>query len=535
MDSSSITSIDEDTIIEYDADEDTELTEVDAPITQTHTRPRREAAKLNQFCQKKHRDQVRPQAQAQAETNPDPEQTTDKEKITSLEKKLKQTKKDLQQCQKELDNIKDEYRHVAKKNKDLHNDNTELRNTISQLQKKHIHIIMDSNRRSITPQLSQALPDYKITQEDPPIYTTDALLERLQTYKPTHTDTTTIIMMGTNDLKDGESKQCFDNFKKIKEKIPRNTLVTHIPYQRPHSSHPWDIQAHIHRRTDMNTQITELFNTIPLPDTDNNDELVIEDGIHLTDKGAKFITSHILQKIKTDKHTNPLLPTPPRKESHTHTNHPLLPTPSQTTRPPHQPTSSHTTRTTQQTPEKSLVFDIDNTYTGLVIGMKGNTIKDIQAQTHTTIAISNPTSIRHQSRIKITSHTQENNESAKTHILSMLESITPPKQKKPTIQEKTSTLHIKRRIVPHILGRGGRQKKEIEEKTGAQITTVERENGDMDFVLSGTREAVKEAKTHITDIEECRTQEHTEKQRRHHTTHTGHLSRRDRSRSPHRH
>ena len=106
--------------------------------------------------------------------------------------------------QKELiDDAKDSTNKLQAKNTELRKMvalTEELKEEIKELKApKKMHIIMDSNREPIFRSLKKKLPDYAISKCDN-IYTTDKLVQQMKTYKP-EKKTTTVIMMGTNDLR----------------------------------------------------------------------------------------------------------------------------------------------------------------------------------------------------------------------------------------------------------------------------------------------------------------------------------------------
>ena len=90
--------------------------------------------------------------------------------------------------------------------------------------------MMDSNREPIFRILKEKLPEYTISKCDN-VYTTEKLVQQMKEYKP-EKKTTTVIMMGTNDLRAREYDKCINNLQELSKMMPPNTLVVQIHYAR---------------------------------------------------------------------------------------------------------------------------------------------------------------------------------------------------------------------------------------------------------------------------------------------------------------
>ena len=94
-------------------------------------------------------------------------------------------------------------------------------------EKVQINLVADSNRKTIIEPLRKALPKFNIIKHDQ-MFTTTHVLEAMN--KRSLPDTgITIILMGTNDVKLGETEKAMKNLRKIATKTDNRTLVTHMP------------------------------------------------------------------------------------------------------------------------------------------------------------------------------------------------------------------------------------------------------------------------------------------------------------------
>ena len=85
----------------------------------------------------------------------------------------------------------------------------------------------------------------------------------MKTYKP-EKKTTTVIMMGTNDLRAREYDKCINNFQGLAKMTPPDTLVVQIPPQH-HETDGFEKERSDMNRKLANQVITKRFNAITIP------------------------------------------------------------------------------------------------------------------------------------------------------------------------------------------------------------------------------------------------------------------------------
>ena len=169
--------------------------------------------------------------------------------------------------QKELiDDAEDSTNKLQAKNVELRKMvalTNELKEEIKELKApKKIHLMMDSNREPIFRILKEKLPEYTISKCDN-VYTTEKLVQQMKEYKP-EKKTTTVIMMGTNDLRAREYDKCINNLQELSKMMPPNTLVVQIPPQH-HETDGFEKERSVMNRKLANQVITKKFNAITIP------------------------------------------------------------------------------------------------------------------------------------------------------------------------------------------------------------------------------------------------------------------------------
>ena len=107
---------------------------------------------------------------------------------------------------------------------------TERSDSAIQIEKPSVTFVIDSNRKTITRPLRESLGNYNINEIND-IYTTTDLLNRLKQKKIPTADMT-IIMMGTNDIRNGLSATANKNMGEMAELLTNKlntTIMAHIP------------------------------------------------------------------------------------------------------------------------------------------------------------------------------------------------------------------------------------------------------------------------------------------------------------------
>ena len=174
--------------------------------------------------------------------------------------------------QKELiDDAEDSTNKLQAKNVELRKMvalTNELKEEIKELKApKKIHLMMDSNREPIFRILKEKLPEYTISKCDN-VYTTEKLVQQMKEYKP-EKKTTTVIMMGTNDLRAREYDKCINNLQELSKMMPPITLVVQIPPQH-HETDGFEKERSAMNRKLANQVITKKFNAITIPPLQTN-------------------------------------------------------------------------------------------------------------------------------------------------------------------------------------------------------------------------------------------------------------------------
>ena len=245
----------------------------------------------------------------------------------------------------------------------------ELKNEVSDLKApKKLHLIMDSNRELIFRSLKEKLPNYCISKCEN-VFTTDMLVRHMKNYKP-EKNTTTVIMMGTNDIKAREYDKCIRNLQELSKQTPQNTLVMQIPPQL-HEKDEFEKERATLNRKPANRVITNHFEGIPLPHTLDDHKLLSTDGIHISRYGADAIAEQIVKKM-TNRTIKRTIRSPQQQQN---------PTPS--TSPPKSPSSppKRLATTPKLWIKKEII--ICNSDAGLIVGSKGAKIRQLEDDSNT--------------------------------------------------------------------------------------------------------------------------------------------------------
>ena len=122
-------------------------------------------------------------------------------------------------------------------------------------------------------------------------------LRHMKNYKP-EKNTTTVIIMGTNDIKAREYDKCIRNLQELSKQTPQNTLVMQIPPQL-HEKDEFEKERATLNRKLANRVITNHFEGISFPHTLDDHKLLSTDGIHISrqwrsEGGAKILPKNFL-------------------------------------------------------------------------------------------------------------------------------------------------------------------------------------------------------------------------------------------------
>ena len=378
----------------------------------------------------------------------------------------------------------------------------ELKEEIKELKApKKMHIIIDSNREPIFRSLKEKLPDYAISKCDN-IYTTDKLVQQMKTYKP-EKKTTTVIMMGTNDLRAREYDKCINNFQELAKMTPPDTLVVQIPPQH-HETDGFEKERSDMNRKLANQVITKRFNAITIPPTADEHKLLVGDGIHLSKLGANIIAEQIVRKIKNQdirrtishKATNepPSPSTPPKSNAPTSQQAALLPTPKLWIK---------------------AEMSISNSYAGLIVGSKGRTIQQLGKDTDTKISIP-PTKAGNRTTVIIKGLKQDV-DTAKATINSILDTKSRTHVNAGDILEE---IRVDSCLVGHVFGQRGDKISRIIAQTTTRINNDYHQNGDSTFIIKGkapnVASAVRQVKKAMEEGRTANLRSERQKEKEHH-------------------
>jgi predicted RNA-binding protein YlqC (UPF0109 family) len=164
-----------------------------------------------------------------------------------------------------------------------------------------ILFIADSNRKTIAPYLIENLKDHKIITEEE-VYTTKDILPRKDLHDKTN-NTTTIIMLGTNDIRLGRTDQAIINIEKLAKKIKQeNTFAVLVP--------PMELpQITEDEQDEIELQILRYSKAIKntfqnhikltkLTKENKTNPIMQKDGFHLNEIGGSIVAQIITDAIK---------------------------------------------------------------------------------------------------------------------------------------------------------------------------------------------------------------------------------------------
>ena len=233
-----------------------------------------------------------------------------------------------------------------------------------------ITFIADSNRSRITNHLREELKENPIT-ETQNIYVTSDLVKLIKQAKTPDQKKTdlTIIMMGTNDVREGLGHQAEANIKELAEIMDQDTTIaTEIPPIEIGRKGGEVYEEAKTQRGNLNKTIRKYFKNVAKQTETNIQQyaegtMLDKGGFHLTPEGGRQVAEIIAQTVKA---TIENITKKPQTETQTPNTH------------------SHK-RT--ETPTETLTIP-----PGIgchVIGKKGKTISDIKARNHVNIQTGN--------------------------------------------------------------------------------------------------------------------------------------------------
>ena len=345
----------------------------------------------------------------------------------------------------------------------------ELKNEVSDLKApKKLHLIMDSNRELIFRSLKEKLPNYCISKCEN-VFTTDMLVRHMKNYKP-EKNTTTVIMMGTNDIKAREYDKCIRNLQELSKQTPQNTLVMQIPPQLHEKE-----RATLNRKL-ANRVITNHFEGIPLPHTLDDHKLLSTDGIHISRYGADAIAEQIVKKM-TNRTIKRTIRSPQQQQN---------PTPS--TSPPKSPSSppKRLATTPKLWIKKEII--ICNSDAGLIVGSKGAKIRQLEDDSNTRISIPTP---KPGSPTKVIIEGKKQDTELATATINSILSTKSRTHTNPgeTIKE----IRVDEHLVGHVFGQRGDKIGRIIANTTTKINNDYHNNGDSTFIVKGKLPNVESA------------------------------------------
>ena len=300
--------------------------------------------------------------------------------ITAMQEEIADLKQQIQEAKEERESALQKVKDMEDKVKTAERRKPQLTAIEEKVQ---INLVADSNRKTIIEPLRKALPEFNIIKHDQ-MFTTTHVLEAMN--KRSLPDTgITIILMGTNDVKLGETEKAMKNLRKIATKTDNRTLVTHIPPIE--MGHPEEdtFEQSATDRVILNRHISTTFpnNHIKTPilqKNHNQKSILTRDGIHLTKEGGEMMATAIAARIQimTNTNTAPQQTQSPDRQQHNKppTKRPTTPQSPETadTTPPQQPPTSPD----RKQAKKETILVIPPGIGKHVIGRSGKTIAEIK-------------------------------------------------------------------------------------------------------------------------------------------------------------
>ena len=182
--------------------------------------------------------------------------------------------------------------------------------------RKNVHIIGDSNSHRIHPHLERKLQTRITHTWMPTLEETTTWSRNLQPEQ--NTNTTIIIMAGTNDIKNGKTaKECNKQVREIENNL-KGLNIEHLVVQLPPVYPPQGLSQRRDRETTkLNKMLEAIISEADLVHTqaiEGDRDAIETDGLHLTRKAAEKMAEKIVEKIQshhqTTLHRNPQTPTP---------------------------------------------------------------------------------------------------------------------------------------------------------------------------------------------------------------------------------
>ena len=167
---------------------------------------------------------------------------------------------------------------------------------------KPLLVLADSNREPVIAELKKMRPKWNI-EAPSTIYTTDHLIRHLEQH-PLPTNTTNIIMMGTNDIRKNMNSEAIKNIPKIQKHINDSTIVSNIPPTNIDLGNEEVNEEIIEARITYNKHINNTFKrtikTSELNKAMRTDPSTIlkSDGFHLTANGAKQLATAWIRAVE---------------------------------------------------------------------------------------------------------------------------------------------------------------------------------------------------------------------------------------------
>ena len=223
-------------------------------------------------------------------------------KLETAETELEHTSQQLEQLKEENRYQKNEIRKLKMTNHDLAEQLVQAKNK-NPTQQQKISFIGDSNMIMIHGYLEmENMEQYQLTKT----FTIEEATAWAKTTKTTP-DTLHIIMVGTNNIKRGETaNQCITKYEELTKTLERRNIQYRI-MQIPPSYRNFGRDTNFCSRETikMNIKLAQQHKTISMEEIETDRSLIAHDGIHLTD-GACMILSNII----TQEHIMP----PPNKD-----------------------------------------------------------------------------------------------------------------------------------------------------------------------------------------------------------------------------
>ena len=298
-----------------------------------------------------------------------------KQEIEKLKTEKRDAHREIDEPRKELNDIKDENRTVRASNQDLAQQIVEYTSERPEptTTERNIKLIGDSNMIILHGYLEMDLvTQIPLTKT----FTLENAIELAENMDTQDKDSIHLIMVGTNNIKRGETaQQCATKHLRMTNILDRNNIQYNILQIPPSYRNIGRDTNFCNRETiKFNYKLVEKHDTISMEPLETDRSMIAHDGIHLTDNACIILGPEIIEKCRN------INKYPERQATKTETS--VIVTVNNDPAEHQDPTP----RTTQPTDTVSEIFNTDKIRAGRIIGKKATNILNIKNSTQVEIA-----------------------------------------------------------------------------------------------------------------------------------------------------